>query len=108
MVRAQGGPLRDMMKPVTMIDAQGRAVKNHPVKIRAKTGTLNFVSGLAGYVKLPDGQDMAFAIFAADEKTRSGIPRELRDGPPGAKSWARRARSLQKKLIRRWASVYSG
>jgi D-alanyl-D-alanine carboxypeptidase/D-alanyl-D-alanine-endopeptidase (penicillin-binding protein 4) len=72
----------------------------------AKTGTLNFVSGLAGYAEAPGGRRMVFAIFCADMERRAGIPEEQRERPPGARSWAARARILQSRLIERWAALH--
>lgn len=98
--------LRPLMKPVKLLDSQGRVTNAHPVKADAKTGTLNFVSGLAGYITSPGGRDMVFAVFAADEATRATITREMRERPPGGRSYAARARKLQRQLIMRWGAVY--
>ena len=97
--------LRPLLKPVKLLDTKGRTINDHPVKAAAKTGTLNFVSGLAGYVTALDGRELVFAIFAADEETRASIPREMRERPPGARTWASRARRLQRQLIMRWGAV---
>ena len=107
LVRArQNNVLRPILKPIPMLDAQRRAIKNHPIEVHAKTGTLNFVSGLGGYMTARDGTEMAFAIFAADEATRAGIARANRERPQGARSWNRRAKAMQQKLIERWGAVY--
>lgn len=98
--------LRPLLKSVELLDSQGRIVKDHPVRADAKTGTLNFVSGLAGYVTGTEGRELVFAIFASDEKTRASIPREARERPPGARSWATRARRLQRQLIMRWGAAF--
>jgi D-alanyl-D-alanine carboxypeptidase/D-alanyl-D-alanine-endopeptidase (penicillin-binding protein 4) len=98
--------LRPILKPVIMLDSQGRPDRAHPVKVVAKTGTLNFVSGLAGYISTPQERDLVFAIFAADVERREAIPRAQREGPPGARPWARRARSLQRALLARWGQSY--
>jgi D-alanyl-D-alanine carboxypeptidase/D-alanyl-D-alanine-endopeptidase (penicillin-binding protein 4) len=98
--------LRPLLKSVDLLDSQGRLIKDHPVKADGKTGTLNFVSGLAGYVTGPQGRELVFAIFASDEQTRANIPREARERPPGGRSWATRARRLQRQLIMRWGSVF--
>ena len=71
----------------------------------AKTGTLNFVSALAGYVTTRTGRDLAFAILTADVTRRDAIPPEERERPPGARTWSGRSRRLQKALLARWASV---
>ena len=98
--------LRPLLKPVKLLDDQGRAVNDDPVTADAKTGTLNFVSGLAGYMTGAQGRELVFAIFASDEKTRASIPREARERPPGGRSWATRARRLQRQLIMRWGAVF--
>lgn len=103
-VRAAG--FRDMLKPIGMRDSKGRPDKTHPITVNAKTGTLNFVSALAGFMTAPDGREMAFAIFTADLKTRSGIPKSNREAPKGAKGWNRRSRNLQQRLIERWGTLY--
>ena len=100
------GALKPILKPFTLKDANGRKNKNHPVKVAAKTGTLYFVSGLAGYMTAADGTEMAFAIFAADTKRRDALPKKLGDRPPGASGWNSRAKKLQQKLIERWGTVY--
>ncbi len=98
--------LRPLLKPFALTDSQGRAVKNHPIKVDAKTGTLNFVSGLGGFLTTADGSDLAFAIFTADVEHRATIPRALRERPEGARSWNRRSRKLQRALIERWGALY--
>lgn len=98
--------LRPILRPVTMRDGRGRPVKSHPLKVDAKTGTLNFVSGLGGYLTAQDGTVMAFAIFAADEDTRSRLSRANREAPQGARPWNRRAKTMQQKLIERWGVLY--
>ena len=106
LVRVQDSGLREMLKPIAMRDKQRRVVKDHPIKVDAKTGTLNFVSALAGYLTGPDGTEMAFAIFAADEDIRATIRREQREGPPGGRSWNGRAKRMQQALLERWGILY--
>ncbi|MEE4187854.1 MAG: D-alanyl-D-alanine carboxypeptidase/D-alanyl-D-alanine-endopeptidase [Roseobacter sp.] len=98
--------LRPLLKPVKLLDAQGRLINDHPVAADAKTGTLNFVSGLGGYITAPRGRDLVFAVFAADEATRATITREARERPPGGRSYATRARRLQRQLIMRWGAAF--
>ncbi|NVO56464.1 D-alanyl-D-alanine carboxypeptidase/D-alanyl-D-alanine-endopeptidase [Rhodobacteraceae bacterium B1Z28] len=100
------GALRPMLKPFALTDSQGRPVKDHPIKVNAKTGTLNFVSGLGGFLTTADGSELAFAIFTADVDHRAKIPRAHRERPDGARSWNRRSRKLQRALIERWGTLY--
>ncbi len=100
-------PLKELLKPFSMRDDQGRPVQDHPLTVLAKTGTLNFVSGLAGYVDLPDGTELVFAIFSADLDRRAELSVEERERPPGGASWNRRAKKLQQALIERWGVLYT-
>lgn len=102
----QGRGLKAILRDVGMKDDEGKVVKGHPVKVLAKSGTLNFVSGLAGHVVPPGGRELVFAIFSGDPARRDAVPVELREGPAGGKSWANRARRLQGQLISRWAGAY--
>lgn len=111
MVKALTGPgsealLRPLLKEINVLDALGNLVSDSPIKIVAKTGTLNFVSGLGGYVKTPDGRDLAFAIFAADLPRRRALAKENREQPRGARTYNGRAKRLQQALIRRWTVVH--
>lgn len=102
----RAGHLKPLLKDFPLRDAKGRVLKSHPIKVTAKTGTLNFVSGLGGFITAADGRELAFAIFTADEKARARIPRAQRERPKGARSWNRRAKNLQQQLIERWGAIY--
>lgn len=103
----QKSQIHPILRAFTMKDANGRPIKDHPISVNAKTGTLNFVSGLAGYMKTTSGQELAFAIFSADTETRARLSRAQRDRPKGARSWNLRAKALQQKLIERWGALYA-
>jgi D-alanyl-D-alanine carboxypeptidase/D-alanyl-D-alanine-endopeptidase (penicillin-binding protein 4) len=121
-----GGASR--VSPVQMVDAltRGRAMglpgllkdwgvrgensaglKAAGVRVPAKTGTLNFVSGLVGHIEPPAGRALTFAILCADVKRRDGLSKAEREEPPGGKSWAKRARGLQAQLVARWAGQFA-
>lgn len=102
----KSGVLKPILKPISLRDTNGKVLKNHPIKVRAKTGTLNFVSALAGYMTAEDGTEMAFAIFAADTGKRALIKRADREVAQGARGWNKRAKKLQQALIERWGAVY--
>lgn len=111
---------RDMVRALITLSPDGDLaplLKNIPPKsgllpdggahtIRAKTGTLNFVSALGGYATTPNGRELAFAIFTADMKRRGAIPKAFRERPEGARSWSRRSRRLQHDLIARWSVLF--
>lgn len=104
---ARGTALAGILRDVGMKDAQGKVIKDHPVKVLAKSGTLNFVSGLAGHIRPAQGRDLVFAIFAADVPRREALAEADREVPPGGEAWTRRARGLQAQLISRWAEAFS-
>ncbi|MBC2836400.1 D-alanyl-D-alanine carboxypeptidase/D-alanyl-D-alanine endopeptidase [Paragemmobacter straminiformis] len=100
-----GAPLKAVLRDLGMKGEDGAAIES-PVKVIGKTGTLNFASGLVGYIQPPKGREMAFAIYCADTGRRDGLSRAEREQPPGGKAWLRRARRLQGQLIARWAGIY--
>jgi D-alanyl-D-alanine carboxypeptidase/D-alanyl-D-alanine-endopeptidase (penicillin-binding protein 4) len=106
LVRVHALGLREILKPIIMRDDSRQVIADHPIKVDAKTGTLNFVSSLAGYLTAPDGTEMAFAIFSADEDIRATLSRAEREGPPGGRTWNRRAKRMQQQLIERWGVLY--
>lgn len=102
----QEAALRPILRGFPLRDADGTDIPEARIAVAAKTGTLNFVSALAGYVRAADGRDLAFAIFTGDTARRDAVPPEARERPEGARGWARRSRRLQQGLILRWADVY--
>jgi D-alanyl-D-alanine carboxypeptidase/D-alanyl-D-alanine-endopeptidase (penicillin-binding protein 4) len=97
------GPL---LKKIPLRDAKGRVNKTHPVKVPAKTGTLNFVSSLAGFARRQNGAELAFVIFTADQAQRRSLTPAQRERPKGARTWNRRSKALQQQLIERWTQHY--
>ncbi|MEO8530614.1 MAG: D-alanyl-D-alanine carboxypeptidase, partial [Deltaproteobacteria bacterium] len=107
LITAHGSQLKSLMKTISIRDAKGKIVKNHPVKVQAKSGTLNFVSNLAGYADVPGGRSLAFAIFSGDLARREVANATGDDIPQGVSGWTKRARQLQSDLIDRWGKVYA-
>ncbi|MEZ5796839.1 MAG: D-alanyl-D-alanine carboxypeptidase/D-alanyl-D-alanine-endopeptidase [Paracoccaceae bacterium] len=110
--RRDGLGLMPILRDVGMKDDKGKVIKDHPVRVLAKSGTLNFVSGLAGHILPPSsgkwaGREMVFAIFSGDPARRDAVPVALRENPEGVEGWIRRARRLQGQLISRWAATYA-
>ncbi len=96
--RPSGAGLRGILRN---IGVQGEAT----TQVHVKSGTLNFVSGLVGFIEPPSGRDLCFAIFSADTARRAAIPVEEREKPPGDHGWVGRAHSMQAGLIRHWAAM---
>jgi len=109
LVKVRGpGTFPAMLKEIPMRNSKGDVLPDHPIKIHAKTGTLNFVSALAGYLSDPGGRELAFAIFSADLPRRKQIRTSDGDIPKGTRSWKKRARLLQLRLIERWGTNFTG
>lgn len=105
LARGRAAGLAPILRDQGMRDAKGKPIKGHPVRVPSKTGTLNFVSGLAGYIQPPNGRELVFAIFSADVPRRDALPEGQREQPPGGPEWTRRARGLQAQLVTRWAGM---
>jgi len=102
------GALHALLRDFKMRDPQGRPLRGQNGKVRAKTGTLYFVSTLAGYVTPPGGRELVFAVLTASDSLRSRIDPARDERPPGARAWNGRSRRLQRALIARWSAAYGG
>ncbi len=101
------GMLRGLMREIPVLDDAGNRIPDNPLELVAKTGTLNFVSTLAGYVQIPSGRTLAFSIFCADLDRRDRLTRDQMERPPGGRTYNRRAKRLQQQLVRRWGSMFA-
>lgn len=101
------GILPDLLRDHPMRDANGRRIRNHPVDVQAKTGTLNFVSALTGYAHVGRGREVVFSIVSADMDRRRSLRSSREESPRGTRSWTGRARALQQTLVERWAYAQS-
>ncbi|MEM1375406.1 MAG: D-alanyl-D-alanine carboxypeptidase/D-alanyl-D-alanine-endopeptidase [Pseudomonadota bacterium] len=97
--------LRGMLKDIPVKDRDGNLVERADHAIRAKTGTLNFVNALAGYITPVGGDVLSFAIISSDLPRRAALRDSDKERPAGARSYARRARIMQQELITRWAKL---
>lgn len=95
-------PLRPIMRRIPMRDINNNRLDAYPTIVRAKTGTLNFVSTLAGYIQTAQGRDLAFAIFAADLGARERGKVAGEEIPPGSIAYNQRAKRLQQVILQRW------
>ncbi|PZX15198.1 D-alanyl-D-alanine carboxypeptidase/D-alanyl-D-alanine-endopeptidase (penicillin-binding protein 4) [Palleronia aestuarii] len=100
-VAGSDGLLSGLLKPYPVADRPG-------LDVAAKTGTLNFVSALTGFIGGQGRPPLAFAILCADIERRDSLAMEEREQPPGGQVWLNRARTLQRGLLARWGTVYTG
>lgn len=104
-LNAAAGPgvLARILKTMPFLNDNRERISDHPGRVAAKTGTLNFVSALAGYVFTAHGRQLSFAILTADPAKRAASKGSQEDLPPGASEFNTRAKKLQEQLYRRWA-----
>ncbi|SLN46574.1 D-alanyl-D-alanine carboxypeptidase/D-alanyl-D-alanine endopeptidase [Pseudooctadecabacter jejudonensis] len=102
-----GDPLRPILRRIPLRDADNNRLDSYPAVVRAKTGTLNFVSALSGYIETVDGTDLVFTIFTANLDRRARGKASGDEVPEGAIAWNRRSRRLQQRLLQRWGLINS-
>ena len=95
--------LQPIMRDIALVGDDRQVIDDPQVAVKAKTGTLNFVSTLAGYVRTKNGRDLAFAIFASDLDAREAGKLQGDERPPGAQRWNTRARRLQQDILKHLA-----
>jgi len=103
----QSSGLRDLLRVHPFRDARGRTISNPGLDVRAKTGTLFFVSALGGYLRTTGGRELAFAICSADLGRRASVVSGDLDRPDGTATWNGQARNMQQDLLYRWAQAYA-
>lgn len=95
--------LAGLLKPDPLAGEAGRQAAA-PHAVAGKTGTLNFVSNLAGVITGAEGRSAGFAILCADlpahQATRG---REL---PAGVRQWTKDAKALQRDLLAGWSDRF--
>ncbi len=99
------GDLPELLRAQVLTDEEGRPIQASHVEAVAKTGTLYFAGGLAGYLQTTDRR-LAFAIYSADLDRRAAIPQPAPEAPPGSRGWAGRARGFQREILSEWVRDY--
>ena len=92
-----------LMKKIKPRDARGNLDRASGALILAKTGTLHYVSALAGYVTEGVVRPYAFAIFCQDLEQRQKLLASARETSRNARYWNRRAKQLQQNVLRKWS-----
>ena len=86
---------------------QERPVGAVPILIRAKSGTMNYARGLAGYIEPGDGPRLGFVVFVTDFAARAVLDAEddprAREATARSRRWLARARELERALVSHWA-----
>lgn len=99
------GPLPALLPELPLLDEKRARLRAPHLRLAAKSGTLYFASGLAGYLETSERR-LAFAVCSADADLRRDIDPMAAGRPAGARIWAARARNMQQALLRGWAAEY--
>ncbi|MGF1500796.1 MAG: D-alanyl-D-alanine carboxypeptidase/D-alanyl-D-alanine-endopeptidase [Paracoccaceae bacterium] len=95
------GPAAALL-PSVNVAAASEPLDYDRLEIVAKTGTMDYIRGLAGYVATPGGRQWAFAIFSNHLAGRTGGTRQIDRG------WMAKARGFERALIRSWVRRFDG
>lgn len=74
-------------------------------RIWAKTGSINYVTTLGGYLLSPSHSPAAFVIMISDEKARTAYDAQAsrtRDSEKKARAWKHDAEAVMKNIVERW------
>jgi D-alanyl-D-alanine carboxypeptidase/D-alanyl-D-alanine-endopeptidase (penicillin-binding protein 4) len=75
------------------------------LRVWAKTGSINYVATLGGYLLSASHSPAAFVIMISDEKARArydAAPRRTRDSENKAQVWQRDAEEAMDQIVERW------
>ena len=79
-------------------------------RVWAKTGTMYYGRGLAGYLYTVSGRRLAFALFTSDLDERRRLdalgPEPDAEEKERAEAWLTKARKLERDLLKRWALAF--
>jgi len=99
-----------LLHPVAWGGAAGQgAGHGAAVAVRAKSGTMYYARGLAGFIDGAAGRRLGFAVFVSDPTARrilDAAPVHARTGSAAARNWLARARELERTLVGHWATAY--
>jgi serine-type D-Ala-D-Ala carboxypeptidase/endopeptidase (penicillin-binding protein 4) len=87
-------------------------VKNDPehVAVRAKSGTMNYADGLAGFLTTRQGRELGFVVLITNfpQRLTQDETQDVRAAAaePEGNGWTRRAKILEKNLVTSWIARY--
>ncbi|TYO89490.1 D-alanyl-D-alanine carboxypeptidase/D-alanyl-D-alanine endopeptidase [Oceanicella actignis] len=96
------GPLAALLRPLPLHAAPGEPPVPDDAAAVAKTGTLLYARGLAGYLRAGSGRVYAFAIYSEDLERRARLA-DLSRADHAARAWMTRAVAFERALLRSWA-----
>ncbi len=110
--RFGGWPFRALLPTAGQQDAFRRRFRGPATALRvwAKSGTMNYASGLVGYLLTAKGRRLAFALYAGDGPRRRAYDadpaRQSSTSQRRARAWTRAAEANHEALVTSWLSTY--
>ena len=105
-------PVRQSTFPQLLWPPMWERVRNDPehVTVRAKSGTMNYADGLAGFLTSHQGRQLGFVVLITNFPLRLAQD-ETQDvraaaAEPDRNGWTRRAKILEKNLVTSWIARY--
>ena len=98
--------LPSILKTRKIYGSAKQRIKSANIEIIAKTGTMHFNRGLAGYITKNGIPCAVFAIFSADLDKKMQIKDHQLSNPPGSKIWLSQAKSIENTVLSTWAQGY--
>ena len=99
--------LPGILRKVKFNNKDTKLLRKSNVEVFAKTGTMYYNRGLAGYI-CRNGEPVAtFSIFVADINKKNDAVRRKVFHPPDSKVWLRKARRQEKLLLAHWSKLYA-
>lgn len=86
-------------------------IRGSPIPaVRAKSGTMNYADGLAGYLTATSGRQLGFVILLTDFAKRLTMDEtqdvRIEAGDSSSRSWMRGAKGLERGLVSSWIGRY--
>ena len=91
--------LLPILKLTPIYTPKGKVSSVGNITVRAKSGTMHYIRGLAGYICKEDIPVIAFSIFSADLKKRKENPSNNFEKPKGSSAWLSRAIIQERHII---------
>lgn len=98
--------LTPLLKEQNIYGAYKNEIHEANIRVIAKTGTMHFNRGLAGYITKNGTAQAVFAIFSAESKKKDSVPTHQFANPPGNKKWLKSAKYVENQILANWAKYY--
>jgi len=105
-------PVRDATFVQLLWPPMWERVKHDPehIAVRAKSGTMNYADGLAGFLTTKQGRHLGFVVLVTNfpQRLAQDETQDVRAtaAEPERNGWTRRAKVLEKNLVTSWIARY--